>query len=110
VVVRCVHAPDATAGVIQSGRDGARDRPIAGAAGIAEAGAPQAVRGGVIVFASDRDKADPGEIYSLAPGSRPRDVSLGLAGEHGLTVAPAGNRIAFWSGRSDSDRVLPGAR
>jgi len=64
-----------------------------------------AARGGTIVFASDRAKYDPGEIYSLAPGERPRDVSRSLAGEYGLAVAPAGGLIAFWSGRSGVDRV-----
>jgi Tol biopolymer transport system component len=61
--------------------------------------------GGTIVFASDRAKYDPGEIYSLAAGERPRDVSRSLASDYGLAVAPAGDRIAFWSGRSGTDRV-----
>ena len=60
---------------------------------------------GMIVFASDRDKADPGEIYSLAPGTAPRDVSRSLASDHGLAVAPAGDLIAFWSDRSGADRL-----
>jgi TolB protein len=61
--------------------------------------------GGLIVFASDREKFNPGEIYSLAPGSAPRDVSRSLAGDYGLAVAPARDLIAFWSGRTGTDRV-----
>ena len=64
-----------------------------------------AAPGGTIVFASDRAKYDPGEIYSLAPGEPPRDVSRSLASDYGLAVAPVGDRIAFWSGRSGTDRV-----
>ncbi|MDX6596944.1 MAG: hypothetical protein QOE87_831 [Gaiellales bacterium] len=82
------------------------------AAGIATAlgslmwsGSSRASPAGVIVFSSDRDKFDPGEIYSLAPGSVPRNVSRSLAGDYGLAVAPAGDLIAFWSGRTGTDRV-----
>ena len=60
---------------------------------------------GVIVFASDREKLNPGEIYSLAPGSAPRDVSRSLAADYGLAVAPVGDLIAFWSGRSGTDGI-----
>jgi Tol biopolymer transport system component len=67
-------------------------------------GAPShAAAPGVIVFASDRDKSDPGEIYSLAPGSAPRDVSRSEAPDYGLAVAPVGNLIAFWSSRGGTD-------
>ena len=67
--------------------------------------ATRAASPGLILFASDRDKADPGEIYSLAPGSAPRDVSRSLAADYGLAVAPVGDRIAFWSDRSGTPRV-----
>ena len=78
---------------------------LAGAGVVHGAGSSHASASGLIVFASDRDKANPGEIYSLAPGSAPRDVSRSLAGDYGLAVAPVGNLIAFWSGRSGLDRV-----
>src|SRR5664279_1644736 len=67
--------------------------------------ATHAASPGLILFASDRDKADPGEIYSLAPGTAPRDVSRSLAADYGLAVAPVGDRIAFWSDRSGAPRV-----
>ena len=60
---------------------------------------------GLIVFASDRGKDNPGEIYSLAPGVAPLDISHTLAPEHGLVVAPVGDQIAFWSGRSGDDEL-----
>jgi Tol biopolymer transport system component len=59
----------------------------------------------MIVFASDRLKSEPGEIYSLGAGTAPRDVSRSLAWDYGLAVAPAGDRIAFWSGRTGSDQI-----
>jgi Tol biopolymer transport system component len=59
----------------------------------------------MVVFVSDRDKANPGEIYSLAPGGAPLDVSRSLAPDYGLAVAPVGDLIAFWSGRSGRDGV-----
>ncbi len=68
-------------------------------------GSSRAAPAGMIVFASDREKADPGEIYSLAPGSAPRNVSRSLGGDYGVAVAPAGDAIAFWSGRTGTDRV-----
>ena len=60
---------------------------------------------GLIVFASDRDKANPGEIYSLAPGRSPNDVSNSLASESDMAVDPVGDLVAFWSDRSGQDRV-----
>jgi Tol biopolymer transport system component len=68
-------------------------------------GPSQATAPGLIVFASDRDKANPGEIYALAPGSTPRDVSNSLASESGLAVDPVGDLIAFWSDRSGQNQV-----
>jgi Tol biopolymer transport system component len=68
-------------------------------------GPSHAAAPGLIVFASDRDKANPGEIYSLAPGRSPRDVSNSLASESGVAVDPVGDLIAFWSDRSGQDRV-----
>ena len=55
------------------------------------------------MFASDRAKFDPGEIYSLALARAPRNVSRSLAGDYGLAVAPTGDQIAFWSGRTGTD-------
>src|SRR4029079_4308750 len=69
------------------------------------AGASHAASPGVIVIASDRWKYNPGEIYSLAPGVAPLDISHTLATEHGLAVAPVGDQIAFWSSRSGEDEV-----
>ena len=69
------------------------------------AGASHAASPGLIVFASDRGKYNPGEIYSLAPGVAPRDISHTLATEHGLAVAPVGDQIAFWSNRSGEDEL-----
>jgi Tol biopolymer transport system component len=53
-----------------------------------------------IVFSSDRASANPGEVYSLAPGTAPRDVTRSPAAELALAVSPIGRRIAFWSDRS----------
>jgi Tol biopolymer transport system component len=78
---------------------------VAGAALVLRAGSSHAARAGVIVFASDRDKDEPGEIYSLARATAPRDVSRSLAGDYGLAVAPVGDQIAFWSDRSGSDQI-----
>jgi Tol biopolymer transport system component len=69
-------------------------------------GPSQAAAPGQIVFASDRDKSDPGEIYSLTSGGgAPRDVSNSLAAETELAVDPVGNLIAFWSDRSGQGQV-----
>jgi Tol biopolymer transport system component len=76
-----------------------------GAAAIARSSASHAASPGLILFASDRDKADPGEIYSLAPGNAPVDVSRSLAADYGLAVAPVGDQIAFWSDRSGVPRL-----
>ena len=76
-----------------------------GAAASARSSASHAASPGLIIFASDRDKADPGEIYSLAPGTAPVDVSRSLAPDAGLAVAPVGDRIAFWSDRSGVPRL-----
>jgi Tol biopolymer transport system component len=55
---------------------------------------------GEIVFASDRATANPGEVYSLALGSKPVDLTNTPESETGLSVAPRGHRIAFWSKRN----------
>jgi Tol biopolymer transport system component len=68
-------------------------------------GSSHAGASGTIVFASDRAKFDPGEVYSLALARAPRNVSRSLAGDYGLAVAPTGDQIAFWSGRTGTDRV-----
>jgi Tol biopolymer transport system component len=72
---------------------------------IAIVGPSHAAPPGVIVFASDRDKANPGEIYSLTPGRSPSDVSNSLASESDMAVDPVGDLIAFWSDRSGQGRV-----
>jgi Tol biopolymer transport system component len=79
--------------------------PVMAAGAVLKAGSSRAASPGLIVFASDRAKANPGEIYSLAPGTAPRDVSRSLAGDYGLAVAPVGDLIAFWSARSGTERV-----
>src|ERR1700712_2730358 len=77
----------------------------AGAGGAQSAGASHPGTGR-IVFASDRGRADPGEIYSLGAGSAPRHVAPSPAAEDGLAVSPAGGRIAFWSGRTGGDELF----
>jgi Tol biopolymer transport system component len=54
---------------------------------------------GEVVFVSDRATANPGEVYSLAVGAKPRDVTNTPAVETGLALAPHGDRIAYWSNR-----------
>jgi Tol biopolymer transport system component len=78
---------------------------VLGVGSALRAGASYAASPGLIVFASDRGKYNPGEIYSLAPGSAPLDVSHTPAREHGLAVAPVGDQMAFWSSRSGDDEV-----
>lgn len=72
---------------------------------VAIVGPSHAAPPGLIVFASDRDKANPGEIYSLAAGRPPSDVSNSLASESDMAVDPVGELIAFWSDRSGQGRV-----
>src|SRR6476646_5676218 len=72
---------------------------------VAVGGPSHAAPSGLIVFASDRDKGNPGEIYSLAPGRSPSDVSNSLASESDMAVDPVGDLIAFWSDRSGQGRV-----
>jgi Tol biopolymer transport system component len=55
-----------------------------------------------IVFASDRASANPGEIYALAPGKAPVDVSRSPAADSGSAISPSGKLVAFWSDRSGS--------
>jgi hypothetical protein len=78
---------------------------VAGAGLVHSAASSRSAGAGMIVFASDRLKSEPGEIYSLAPATAPRDVSRSLAPDHGLAVAPAGDLIAFWSGRTGNDQI-----
>ena len=78
---------------------------VLGFGSLLRAGASHATSPGLIVFASDRGKYNPGEIYSLAPGVAPLDISHTLATEHGLAVAPVGDQIAFWSDRSGEDEL-----
>lgn len=79
--------------------------PAIAAGAVMKGASSHAAAPGMIVFASDREKANPGEIYSLAPGTAPRDVSRSLAADYGLAVSPVGDQIAFWSGRSGSDHI-----
>jgi Tol biopolymer transport system component len=60
---------------------------------------------GTIVFASDLDKTNPGEIYSLALGAAPRDISNNLGAESELAIAPVGGLIAFASDRTGKDQL-----
>jgi WD40 repeat protein len=53
---------------------------------------------GEIVFASDRVSDNPGELYQLTPGGRPRDLTrTPTVPEAFMAVAPSGGAIAFWS-------------
>ena len=58
-----------------------------------------------IVFVSDRDAYQPGEIYSLAPGRPPRNITHNPSTDIGLAVSPVGDTIAFWSDRSGRFRI-----
>jgi Tol biopolymer transport system component/ABC-type branched-subunit amino acid transport system substrate-binding protein len=58
-----------------------------------------------IVFASDRASANPGEIFSLAAGRAPVDVSRSPAVDQGAAVAPDGKLVAFWSNRTSAPRL-----
>ena len=59
-----------------------------------------------IVFASDRDKADPGELYEISPsGGRPVDVSRSPAADLGAVASPTQDMLAYWSTRSGRDRL-----
>src|SRR5262245_26895288 len=73
---------------------------LAAAVSVAAGGAaaPSAPRG-QIVFASNRGWAVFGEIYAVAPGGRPRDVSRSQAADSGVAAAPDSRTIAFWSDR-----------
>ena len=55
---------------------------------------------GEIVFVSDRATANPGEVYALAVGKKPRDVTNTPATETDLAVSPRGGLLAYWSNRS----------
>jgi Tol biopolymer transport system component/ABC-type branched-subunit amino acid transport system substrate-binding protein len=58
-----------------------------------------------IVFASDRATANPGEVFSLAAGRAPLDVSRSAARDQGAAVAPNGKLVAFWSDRTGAPRL-----
>ena len=58
-----------------------------------------------IVFASDRANANPGEIFSLAAGRAPVDVSRSPATDLDAAIAPDGKRAAFWSNRTGGMRL-----
>ena len=58
-----------------------------------------------IVFASDRANANPGEIFSLAAGRAPVDVSRSPATDLDAAIAPDGKRAAFWSNRAGGMRL-----
>ena len=63
-------------------------------------GSSTAAPTGEIVFASDRDWLQPGEIYVARPGAQPRDISNSVYEDVNPAVAPRGDEIAFWSVRS----------
>ena len=67
--------------------------------------ASHAAARGTIVFASDRAKLDPGEVYSVSLGAPTRDLTRSLAPDYGLAVSPVGDQIAFWSDRRGLERV-----
>ncbi len=58
-----------------------------------------------IVFASDRANGNPGEIYALAAGRAPADVSNSPAVDEGAAVRPDGKLVAFWSDRTGRTRL-----
>jgi Tol biopolymer transport system component/ABC-type branched-subunit amino acid transport system substrate-binding protein len=58
-----------------------------------------------IVFASDRANSNPGEIYVLAAGRTPVDVSNSPAADAGAAVRPDGKLVAFWSDRTGKLRL-----
>ena len=78
---------------------------IAGPVAMAETGSSRVGRPETIVFASDREKSNPGEIYSLALDRLPRAISHSLAADYGMAVSPSGDQIAFWSDRTGSDQA-----
>jgi Tol biopolymer transport system component len=55
---------------------------------------------GEIVFVSDRGSADQGEIWVLARGSAPKDLSNSHYTDVAAAVSPDGARVAFWSNRN----------
>ncbi len=59
-----------------------------------------------IVFASSRANANPGEIYALAAGVAPRNVSRSPYADVGLATSPTGRAFAFWSNRSGPWRLM----
>ena len=73
---------------------------LTAAAPASTAGAPA----GEIVFVSPRATANPGEIYELAPGRAPRDISRSPYADVALSVSPVGRAFAFWSNRSARSR------
>ena len=60
---------------------------------------------GEIVFVSNRDPTQQGEIYLAQAGRPPRDVSNSLARDTGLSVAPDGQTIALGVDRSGSTQL-----
>jgi Tol biopolymer transport system component len=54
---------------------------------------------GAIVFLSNRDTHQPGEIYSLARGRPPLNITHNRSTDIGLAISPVGDTIAFWSNR-----------
>jgi Tol biopolymer transport system component len=58
-----------------------------------------------IVFASDRATGNPGEIYALAAGRPPVDVSRSPASDAGAAIRADGELVAFWSDRTGALRL-----
>jgi hypothetical protein len=63
-----------------------------GAAGTPRAPGSSAAGGpvGEITFVSDRATANPGEIFALAPGAAPRNLSRSPFADVGLATSPVG--------------------
>ena len=59
----------------------------------------------MIVFASDRGKANPGELYELTPGATLRDISRSPAADTDGVPSPTADLVAFWSNRSGPERL-----
>jgi Tol biopolymer transport system component len=80
-------------------------------------GSRSAEPSGEIVFASERDWTQAGEIYLGRPGAAPVDLSKSPFADSSVAVSPRGREIAFWSvrtghqqlylARTDGSRVRP---
>jgi len=76
------------------------------AASTGTATARHAGSAGEIVFVSDAASSGAGEIYSLAAGTGPRDVSNSPYQDLYVAVSPRGNSIVYWSDRGGAWRLF----